>query len=59
MRMLMRLSHVFGSGMTVQFFDRVLVVVFRFLAGDMNVRMRVLVRVGMLVSVRMHYAIFV
>jgi hypothetical protein len=53
----MLLGLVFGSGVTVQLLNRVLVAVFRFLAWSVNVRMRVLVRVGVLVSMRVYYAV--
>lgn len=51
--MLVQFGQMLGAGVFVQLFNRVLVVVCRFLAGGMNVEMRVLVRVGVLVGVGM------
>jgi hypothetical protein len=45
-RMFVQFALVLIRGMPVQLVDRVLVVVLRFLAGGVNVRMRVLMRVG-------------
>ncbi len=49
----MQFGQVLGSGVLVQLLNRVIVLVFRFLAWGVNVGVRVLVRVGVLVSVRM------
>jgi len=51
--MFVRLSQVLGAYVLVQLVDRVLVLVLRFLAGSVDMRMRMLVRVG----VRMDCAI--
>lgn len=55
----MQFGFVFGSGVFVQLLNRVLVLVFRFLTWGVDVRMRVLVRVGVLVGVRMLCAVCV
>jgi hypothetical protein len=51
--MLVQFGLMFGGGVSVQLLNRMLVVVFRFLACGMDVVMRVFVRVGVLMSVGM------
>jgi hypothetical protein len=52
--MFMQFGQVLGRGVAVQLLHRVFVIVFRFLAWSMNVEMRMLVRMGVFVGVRMH-----
>lgn len=52
MRVFVQFGHVLGCSTLVQLLNRVLVLVFRLLAESVNMGMRVLVRVGVLVSVR-------
>jgi hypothetical protein len=59
MRVFVQFGVVVRRAMSMQLVNRVLVVVLRFLARRVDVRMRVLVRVGMLVSMRVHHPVCV
>jgi hypothetical protein len=55
--MVVQFGRGLGAGMSVQNLDRVLVDVCRLLAWRMDLRMRMFVRVGMFVDVRMYDAV--
>ncbi len=59
MPMFVQFGQVLGGGVAVQLLNRVLVIVFGFLARSVNVAMRVLVQVGVLVGVRVLCAVCV